>query len=124
MDKDILDMMKKVPVINLIIGITLSVVVQLLIKDYGVFLLIGVFVAIINFIINTLLGEVLFKKFRNSVASLYILSFILRVVLAAGIGYIIFKYDKYSVFAYLFGYTSNLFGVYIYSIIKNNQERM
>ncbi|WP_411682537.1 ATP synthase subunit I [Clostridium thailandense] len=119
MDKSILDMIKKVPIINLLIGIVLSILVQFLIKDYGIFVFIGIVVAIINFCINILLGQLLFKKFRNSVASLYILNFILRIVIAAAIGYIIFKYNKYNVAAYLFGYTSHLFGVYIYSVIEN-----
>ncbi|MBC2579853.1 ATP synthase subunit I [Clostridium sp. DJ247] len=120
MNKDVLDMIKKVSVINLIIGIIFFISTQLIMKNYGIFVLLGTLIAIINFIINGLIGEVVFQKFKNSSASLYILNFITRVIFAAGIGYVVFKYNKYSVVAYLFGYTSHLIGVYIYSVIKNN----
>lgn len=120
MNKDILQMVKKVSGINLIVGIVFSICVQLLMKNYGIFVLIGMFIAIINFNINGLAGEFIFKKFQSSSAFLYIFNFIFRIVLAAGIGYMVFNYNKYSVVAYLFGYTSHLVGVYIYSVAKNN----
>jgi ATP synthase protein I len=124
LNKEVLDMIKKVSIINFILGSVIAITVQVLMKNYGVFALLGTIIAIINFSINGLVGGLVFKKFKNSSASLYILSFIFRVVLAAGIGYLVFKYNNYSVVSYLFGYTSHLVGVYIYSVIKNNQERM
>ncbi|NMM61548.1 ATP synthase subunit I [Clostridium sp. P21] len=124
MDKEIIDMIKKVSIINFILGSIIAIAIQMLMKNYGVFAFVGTIIAIINFNVNGIIGGLIFGKLKNSSTSLYILSFIFRVVLAVGIGYVIFKYNNYNVVPYLFGYTSHLVGVYIYSVIKNNQERM
>ncbi|OBR91818.1 hypothetical protein CLRAG_27970 [Clostridium ragsdalei P11] len=120
MNKHILDMVKKVSVINLLFGMILACLVQLFFKSYGLFILLGVSIAIFNFFINTIVGAIISERFRNSSASLYIISFIIRVVMAAGIGYWVFICSKYNVVAYLIGYTSHLLGIYIYSLIENN----
>lgn len=119
MDKDILDMMKKVSIINLLFGIVLGILAQVLFKAYGLFVMLGMIIGIFNFLINGTLGALAFEKFKNSSASLYMISFIIRIVIAAGIGYYVFRYNKYYTVAYLFGYTAHLMGVYIYSVINN-----
>ncbi|MBP2032386.1 ATP synthase protein I [Clostridium algifaecis] len=119
MNRDIVYMMKKVSIINLFFGIILGIIVQILFKNYGLFIMLGMIIAVLNFFINGTLGGLAFEKFKNSSASLYMISFILRIVIAAGIGYYIFKCNKYYTIAYLFGYTSHLMGIYIYSVIKN-----
>ncbi|MBV4416264.1 MAG: ATP synthase subunit I [Clostridium tyrobutyricum] len=121
MDKDIIYMIKKVSIINIIFGIILSIIGQLIFKSYGLFIMVGVLIAVLNFFINSALGGLAFEKFKNSSASLYIIGFIIRIIIAAVVGYLIFNYDKYSTIAYLVGYTSNLLGIYIYSVIRNNQ---
>lgn len=120
MNEEILDMIKKVSIVNFILGSIIAIGVQILIKNYGVIIFLGTIIAIINFSVNGIVGGLIFEKFKNSSTSLYILSFIFRVVLAVGIGYAVFKYNNYSVVPYLFGYTAHLVGVYIYSVIKSN----
>lgn len=114
MDKDVLTMVKKVSIVNLIIGLILTVLIQLIFRKYGLSVLVGMLTAILNFFINCVLSDLVTTKFRHASISFNILSFILRVVLAAGIGYVIFEYNKYGAIAYLFGYTSHLVGIYIY----------
>lgn len=116
----VLDMVKKVSIINLLFGMILSCLAQLIFRSYGLFILLGVLIAIFNFFINSVVGTLISEKFKNSSASLYIISFIIRVVTAAGIGYWVFVCSKYNVIAYLIGYTSHLLGIYIYSLIENN----
>ncbi|WP_446898304.1 ATP synthase subunit I [Clostridium sp. LBM24168] len=120
MDKDILDMIKKVSIIDSVIGIIAAFVIQILFKNYGLFVMLGMCIALFNFFINSAVGGLIFKNLKNSSVSLYIISFFIRIAIAAGIGYAVFTYDKYSTVAYLFGYTSHLMGIYIYSVIKNN----
>lgn len=120
MDKDILNMIKKVSIINSIIGITAAFVIQTLFKSYGLFVIVGMIVGIFNFFINSAAGVLIFKKLKNSSVSLYLISFFIRIAIGAGIGYAVFMYNKYDTVAYLFGYTSHLMGIYIYSVIKNN----
>ncbi|MEY7999312.1 ATP synthase subunit I [Clostridium sp. Mt-5] len=121
MDKHILDMVKKVSVINLVFGITIACLVQLIFKSYGLFILIGMLIAIFNFFVNSIVGGLVFQKLPNSSGSLYIISFIIRIVIAAGIGYVIFIHNKNNTIPYLFGYTAHLLGVYIYSVIESNR---
>ncbi|MCH3965293.1 MAG: ATP synthase subunit I [Clostridium sp.] len=120
MNKDILNMVKKVSIINLMIGIVAAFIIQILFKNFGLFVMIGMITAVFNFFINSQAGELIFKRFRNSSVSLYIISFFIRIGIAAGIGYAVFMYNKYDAVAYLFGYTSHLMGIYVYSVIKNN----
>ncbi|WP_416175780.1 ATP synthase subunit I [Clostridium sp.] len=120
MNKDIVNMVKKVSAINLLIGISFALAVQTLFDMYGLFVIIGMVVGIFNFFINSVVGGLIFDKLKDSSAALYMISFILRIVIAAVIGYIIFTHNKYGTVAYLFGYTSHLLGIYIYSAISNN----
>lgn len=118
MNKDILTMVKNVSIINIIIGFVLTGLIQLIFRKYGLFVLVGMLIAILNFFINCVLSDLVTTKFQQASAFFYILNFILRVVLAAGIGYVIFEYNKYDVIAYLFGYTSHIVGLYIYTSFK------
>ena len=120
LNEEILDMIKKVSIINFVLGSIIAIGVQIIAKNYGAIILLGTIIAIINFSVNGVIGGLIFEKFKNSSTSLYIISFIFRVVLAVGIGYAVFKHNNYSVVPYLFGYTSHLVGVYIYSVIKSN----
>ncbi|CAB1253993.1 ATP synthase subunit I [Clostridium sp. MT-14] len=124
MDKHILSMVKKVSIINLIFIVAMACLIQLIFKNYGLFTLIGMLVAIFNFFINAVVGGFVFQKLPNSSSSLYIIGFIMRIVIAAGIGYVIFSYNKNNTIAYLFGYTSHLLGVYIYSVIESNKNNI
>lgn len=124
MDKNILDMTKMVFLINAMIGVLLAGLSQLLLKSYGLFILLGMSVAIFNFFVNSILGEAMLHKFKNSSAFLYLIGFIIRIMIATGIGYIIFRYNKYNVIAYLFGYTSNLLGIYIYSAFESGKNNL
>lgn len=119
MDKDILNMIKKVFRVNLVCGIILSVIVQILFKNYGIFVMLGMIVAMFNFFINSVVGNLIFKKLKNSSLSLYMINFVFRIIIAVVIGYAVFNYNKYGIVAYLFGYTSHLLGVYTYSVITN-----
>ncbi|AYD39197.1 ATP synthase subunit I [Clostridium fermenticellae] len=124
MNKDILSMVKGVATINIIIGIILTVIVQIIFKRYGLFVLVGMIIAILNFFINCVLSDFVTTKLQHISAIFYTANFILRVVLAAGIGYLIFEYNKYNLAAYLFGYTSHIVGLYIYTSFKNSHNNL
>ncbi|WP_333887327.1 ATP synthase subunit I [Clostridium sp.] len=124
MDKNILRMTKMVFLINALIGVLLAGLSQLFLKNYGLFILLGMCIAMFNFFLNSILGAVMLYKFKNSSSLLYLISFIIRIVIAAGIGYITFRYNKYDVIAYLFGYTSNLLGIYIYSAFESGKNNV
>lgn len=121
MDKNILGMTRMVFLINVIIGILLAGLSQLFFKRYGLFILLGMSIAMFNFFVNNILGSLMLYKFKNSSAFLYLIGFIIRIMIATGIGYITFRYNKYNAIVYLFGYTCNLLGVYIYSAFENNK---
>lgn len=121
MDRNILGTTKMVFLINVIIGILLAGLSQLFFKRYGLFILLGMAIAMFNFFVNNILGRAMLHKFKNSSAFLYLIGFIIRIMIATGIGYITFRYDKYNAIAYLFGYTCDLLGVCMYLAFENNK---
>lgn len=123
MDKNVLYMAKMILLVDIVLGVLLAGLSQLFFKGYGLFILLGLFIAMINFSFNNVLSGIVLYKLKSS-AALYIVNFIIRIAIAVGIGYIVFRYNKYNLIAYLIGYTSNLLGIYIYSVFENSRGNL
>ncbi|MDT8715591.1 ATP synthase subunit I [Clostridium sp. 19966] len=122
MDKDIKNMLRKVIIIDLIIGIVQSAAIQFVFNSYGLIVFLGVAVAVFNFVINAAASEFILTKIKISPMVLFLVGFTFRIIFAAVIGFVVYTYNKYNAAAYLFGYTSYFIGVIIYSSSLANLE--
>jgi ATP synthase protein I len=114
------DMIKKVIYYNIILGFICAFITYLIFKQAVLILLVGVFIGIINFILNSILTELILRNFKNGYAPIYIFSFLIRISFVAFIGFRVFTYNKYNVLAFMSGYIINLMGIYLYSLkVKN-----
>ena len=118
MSLDIIKMIKKVSLYDMIIGILIAILISVKFTSFVVPLLVGLIVAIINFALSSAITDLLMNKKEGRYMPLYLLSFVARITIISIIGYTIFVQNNYNVLAYAGGYTVNLLGVSIYSMTK------
>lgn len=118
MSNDLKAMYKKVILFNVIIGIIFSIIISLFFKGFVLIFITGLLIAILNFVINGFITSIAITK--NKYKGIALISFFLRVVIVAAIGYLFFTYNKLDVVAYMLGYTTQFLGFIFYALsIKN-----
>ncbi|OFI06206.1 ATP synthase I chain [Clostridium acetireducens DSM 10703] len=118
MNNDVKQMLQKIIIYDLIIAIIFSTLIYFTFKKYSVVLFLGLFIALINFVINTILIN--YAVNVGKIKSISLASFIFRIVITAFIGFLFYKNNKYNVIAYVFGYTLHFIPLILYSInVKN-----
>lgn len=118
MSLDIIKMIKKVSLYDVIIGLLICIPVYIIFTDFTGALLIGILVSIINFAVSSIITDLLMNSKQGNYMPIYLLSFIIRITIVSLIGFVLFTQNRYNVFAYAGGYTVNLLGVSIYSMTK------
>jgi uncharacterized membrane protein len=118
MSLDIIKMIKKVSLYDMIIGILIAILISIKFTSFVVPLLVGLIVAIINFALSSTITDLLMNKKEGRYMPLYLLSFIFRIAIISVIGYVFFAQNNYNVLAYAGGYTINLISVSLYSMTK------
>jgi ATP synthase protein I len=118
MSSDIIMLIKKVSLYDMIIGVLVTLMIYVVFADFTVPLLIGLVVAITNFIISSIVTDLLLNKSQGKYMILYLLSFIVRTTLISLIGFVLYTYNKYNVLPFIGGYMIHLIGISIYSLTK------
>jgi ATP synthase protein I len=119
-NSDVLDMLKKVILYNTVLGLVCAFITYFVFEQAVLTLLAGVFIGVVNFMLNSILTEIILRNFKNGYAPIYIFSFLIRISLVALIGFVIFAHNKYNVLFFMSGYIINLMSIYLYSLkVKN-----
>jgi hypothetical protein len=118
MSLDVIKMIRKVSIYDMIIGIILAIPIYIISASFVVPLLVGLIVAVINFALSSTITDLLMNKKEGRYMPLYLLSFIFRIAIVSVIGYVLFAQNNYYVLAYAGGYTVNLISVSLYSMAK------
>ena len=114
MKEDLQLTIKKVVFFNVIVGFILTMVVYVLSMKYIWILLLGLVVATLNFVINGLITSYVVSKQGAKVYS--ILNSIVRVVLVAVIGYILYTHNTLNVIFYVLGYSVQFISLILYGL--------
>lgn len=114
MKEDLQLTIKRVVFFNVIVGFILTMVVYVLSKRYIPILLLGLAVATFNFVINGLVTSCVVSKQGGKIYSF--LSSIVRVVLVAVIGYVLYTYNTLNVIFYILGYSAQFISLVLYGL--------
>ena len=116
---DLKEMYKKVSTYDLFILITIVLVVGMLNFEYVLPCVLGLVVAIGNFIISGFATNDAVEK--NKVSFTTYFSVTLKVFSAGAIGAILLKNNKYYIFPFLGGYISHFISLIVYGLSLKNK---
>lgn len=117
MKNDLRILLKKVAIIDLIVGCMLTPIIYLLLKNAALIFVIGLFIALVNFAQNGVFSAIsLYKKNQ-----LYcFIGYTFRIVLVCLVAIIIFKQDEFNIIPFLLGYSAHYISIVLYGLsIKN-----
>lgn len=120
--KDDLDyMLKKVIGYWLIVAVILGTLVYLIFPKYIDVFILGLFIGLSNFIINTIVIKCMLLRANGKYAFLAPVSFTLRILIICIIGLILYTYNRFNVIAYMCGFCSYFICLVLYGINTNNK---
>ena len=109
-----MNMLKKVGIVDGILGLMALFLNVFIGHIYVYMIILGLLMAYINFLLNGVITYFLMGNKGGSHTALVILGFLLRVLIVAGIGVIVFSFNKYYVLVYLLGYSLHFISIIIY----------
>jgi ATP synthase protein I len=112
-------MLKKVIIYWLMVTTTLGILTYLIFPKYTSVFILGLFIALSNFIINTTITKFLLLTTNGKYLFLASISTTLRILIICVIGLILFTYDRFNVIAYMGGFCSYLICLVLYGINLN-----
>lgn len=116
MDKDTKEMLKKVIIYDILISVIILVVSLALFRNYVYVLIIGLIMALINFILNAVITGYIIRLGGN--ASFYILGAMIRIVTTAAVVVLLAENNIYNVIAFLIGYSSHYVAVFYFGATR------
>lgn len=117
-DNEVQQMIKKISYLDLIVGLALGIIVYFIKSNYVSVCLLGFFIAIISFQINSFTVQYAFHKNRDNSNFLMILSYFFRMLLVSIIGIILFINNELNLIAYVVGYTAHFLPLIIYALLQ------
>lgn len=115
-------MLKRVIYYWLLVAITLGVLAYLIFPKYLVVFIFGLFIALGNFVINTIIIKFMLLRANGKYSFLSAVSFILRILIICIIALILYTYNRFNVIAYLCGFCSYFICLVLYGINMNKGE--
>ncbi|HHU16857.1 MAG TPA: hypothetical protein GXZ70_01345 [Clostridiales bacterium] len=120
MTKDTLMMLKRVILYDLIILLLSFAVSMIFYREYAIVLIIGIAIALVNFLLNALITEYTMKASKSKI--LILAATVGRIALAAGFAYILYNDDMINIIVYLVGYSLHYVSMIISMIIQKNKR--
>ncbi len=120
MTKDTLTMLKRVMLYDGIILLLSAVVSMIFFREYVIALIIGIIIALVNFLLNSLITEYTMKAFQSNVLLLVMAAG--RIAIAAAFALIVYNDDMVNVVAYLIGYSLHYVSMIISLLIQKNKR--
>jgi len=117
------NMLKKVVLFDLLVGLVLGTITQLFFNGYASFFLLGLTVASIGFIISGLaVKEILENKTSKIKGIIFFINFI-KVFAVCIIGLLIFNNNINNVISYILGFTSHFIALILYGVFDLSDGR-
>lgn len=116
-------MLKKVAILDLIIGVIGAVLIQIFYGSYAVLFLLGLFMAAIGFSSSGLAVKWISKERSEALGGVVSLISFIKVLVISIIGVLIFNNNINNVIFYIMGFTSHFFALILYGIIYLLKER-
>lgn len=109
-------MLKAVAVYDIVIAVIMILVSALINPLFSPILLLGIATAVFSYYVNAITADlVLIQKAGNK--TLMLLSSSFRVILICTVGIILYRINKYYLFAYIVGYSTHFIAIIIYGLL-------
>jgi ATP synthase protein I len=109
-------MLKRIIYYWLMVAITLGVLAYLIFPKYLVVFILGLFIALGNFVVNTIIIKFILLNANGKYGFISSISFILRILIVCIIALILYTYNKFNVIAYMGGFCSYFICLVLYGI--------
>ncbi|QGU94136.1 ATP synthase subunit I [Clostridium bovifaecis] len=120
---EIQQMLKNMVYLDLIVGLVLGILVYLINPNYVLICLLGFFLAIVSFYINSYTVKYILTRNKENSKVLIILGYFLRIFLVGIIGVVLFTHNRFNIIAYTLGYTFRFLSLILYGLsLKSNNE--
>ena len=116
MDKDTKEMLKKVIIYDILISAIILAISLTLFQNYVSVLIIGLIMAVMNFILNAVITGYIIRLGGNT--SFYILGAMIRIVATAAVVVLLAENNIYNVIAFLIGYSSHYVAVFYFGVTQ------
>lgn len=120
MTKDTLMMLKRVISYDGAILLLSVVISMIFFREYSIILIIGLIIALINFLLNSVITEYSMKASKGK--AWILVGTIGRIALAAALALILYNDDMKNVVAYLIGYSLHYVSMIISMAIQRNKK--
>lgn len=107
-------MLKKVSFYDAIILIISGIITYKLFHNYYVYILIGIVVALISFVLNSILTS--YSVNNDNMTFVMPMGTFLRIILVCIIALVIIKYNTNNIFPFIIGYSLHFLGIILYSL--------
>jgi len=121
-NEEVQQLLRSIIRLDLIVGLVLGTVVYFVKSDYVFVCLLGFFLAIINFFINSYITEYAIVVSRNNGKVLMVLGYFFRMFLVAIIGAVLYTHNRFNVIAYMLGYTFRFSSLILYGLSLKNKN--
>ncbi|MFT8314552.1 MAG: ATP synthase subunit I [Clostridium sp.] len=121
MNVEVKEILKKVISFDIIIVALSSVICYIFFKLYTYMLVIGLLLAALNFILNSIISNYSLKKDGNKIIG--VIGSIIRIIITGSIAVLLCKDNKFNFVAFLIGYTLHYISIVLYGITINKSER-
>lgn len=122
MTKDTVTILKKVMLYDGIILLLSFVISMIFFREYAVIIIVGIVIAFVNFLLNSIITEYAMKATKGAI--LVLLGAVSRVAIAGAFAYILYNGNKANVVAYIIGYSLHYTSMVISATSqKNNTGR-
>lgn len=120
MNEQLKTMIKKVFLADVVIAIIVGIVASILFKSYTFVLLIGLILALINFILNAAVSNYVVAQGGSKILNIFGIGF--RVIFTVIIAIILCGNDRNKYLAILLGYTFHYFAIIFYGLTAKENK--
>jgi len=119
LSKETLKMLKKIVLCDAVIFLTAFILSILFWKEYTAAVTIGILVAVVNFLLNTVITDRAMKV--NGSSFLIVLGALFRIGIAGAFALLLYGGDMLNVVAYLIGYSLHYVSIIISAALRVRQ---
>ena len=109
-------MYKEINFFNFFIALIGTTAIYFLNEEYAVFFLLGLILASITLLFNLISVNFMLGKTDGKYKFVTFFGFAFRVIIVCVIGLMIFNYHKFSIIAFILGYSSQFISLVLYGI--------
>lgn len=123
MNGDVISMLRKILIFDLIVGAISSAIVCVFFSKFLIVFLLGLIVSLASFSINSLIAQYAYSGQKKNPALITVIGFFIRVLLICAVGFLIYQGNIFNVLAYMLGYSSHFISLTLYGISINKEGK-